>query len=407
MAIEQFIKQGDNLSELKDFDGAISYYNKAIDESPRAFTAYWKRAAAFQKLKQFKEAYDDLNIALSIAQDRGSREQIGLCYYRLGLLKYLEKNVLDASTNFSKALQYNCSEPSLPIWKLKCEKELGVKSASDTVKVEQAPDAHETCVLGDRGQISEEGSTAQSCALKSGQPAHEGSTTQSCTLTLNPTSGEGSNTSPCSLDVGRSSHDASTAQPPNNAPVSPKPKIKDDWYQMDKSVFIAIYAKNVPREQVKVEFSPRTVHLSFPLGSGSEYVYTADPLFAQIDPTKSKYTVYGLKIEIELVKSTPAQWDSLHGEETTIKNTVHLYPTSSKKGTNWNSMTIDEDAQSEDPEDFFNKLYKDVDDDARRAIKKSYIESNGTVLTTNWDEAKQKTFETSPPDGMTSKKWGT
>ena len=36
---------------------------------------------------------------------------------------------------------------------------------------------------------------------------------------------------------------------------------------------------------------------------------------------------------------------------------------------------------------------------------KSYVESNGTALSTNWEQVKQGKVETSPPDGMTAKKW--
>ena len=39
-------------------------------------------------------------------------------------------------------------------------------------------------------------------------------------------------------------------------------------------------------------------------------------------------------------------------------------------------------------------------------MMKSYVQSNGTVLTTSWDEAKDKIWGL-PPDGMEVKKWDT
>lgn len=36
--------------------------------------------------------------------------------------------------------------------------------------------------------------------------------------------------------------------------------------------------------------------------------------------------------------------------------------------------------------DFFSKLYKDADEDTKRAMIKSYTESGGTTLSTNWAE---------------------
>ncbi len=84
------------------------------------------------------------------------------------------------------------------------------------------------------------------------------------------------------------------------------------------------------------------------------------------------------------------------------------YPTSSKKGpTNWDKID-DEDVAGEEEKDvnsFFQSLYKNADPDTRRAMMKSYVESNGTSLSTSWTEAKEKTYETLPPDGSEAKKW--
>lgn len=38
-------------------------------------------------------------------------------------------------------------------------------------------------------------------------------------------------------------------------------------------------------------------------------------------------------------------------------------------------------------------------------MNKSYQESGGTVLSTNWDEVKKETVEVKPPDGAEFKKW--
>jgi len=37
---------------------------------------------------------------------------------------------------------------------------------------------------------------------------------------------------------------------------------------------------------------------------------------------------------------------------------------------------------------------------------KSYTESNGTALSTNWSEVGKGKVETSPPEGMIAKQWG-
>ena len=61
----------------------------------------------------------------------------------------------------------------------------------------------------------------------------------------------------------------------------------------------------------------------------------------------------------------------------------------------------DEDGAGGDPvNSFFKKLFKNADPDTRRAMMKSYTESNGTALSTNWDEVRKAPVETRPPEGM-------
>jgi suppressor of G2 allele of SKP1 len=167
------------------------------------------------------------------------------------------------------------------------------------------------------------------------------------------------------------------------------------------------------------------VSLQFPLPSGSEYDFTLDPLYAPIDISASKVSVMGTKIEISLKKKAPGQkWGSLEGSGESVKlterpaapaaSTGPAYPTSSRRGTkDWDkvasSLTAKKDKKKDGKDDgdesddsdvggdavdgFFKKLYKGADDDTRRAMMKSYIESKGTSLSTNWSEVGSKTME--------------
>lgn len=73
-----------------------------------------------------------------------------------------------------------------------------------------------------------------------------------------------------------------------------------------------------------------------------------------------------------------------------------------------------EKALSEDPNTggdgavntFFQKLYEGADEDTKRAMMKSYVESAGTTLSTNWTEVGKGKVDVIPPQGSEYRHWG-
>ncbi|ODV82397.1 CS-domain-containing protein [Suhomyces tanzawaensis NRRL Y-17324] len=356
MAIEQLIKQGDKALQEKDYLEAISFFNNAIKENSKAFLPYLKRATAYQKLSNYDSAKKDISVAYSIAEDRGNRSEMGACYFRLAIVYYGEKKLRLALKHFEKALAYNCTESTLDFWKTKCAHDIKEGKGEDTD--EEEFDSNDV-----EDKTKDNGSTPSTTAPES-------------------------SSNPAVID--------------KHAPLVAK--IRDDWYQSNETVTITIYAKNVKKESCTIQFEPRSVAINFPSANNSEYNYNLDPLGGEIDTEKSSYRIFGTKIEVYLTKKASGKWASLESS-TTADEAELAYPSSSKKAINWANFKVDEEEEEEKDGDFFEKLYKDVDDDTRRAMMKSYVQSNGTVLTTNWDEAKAKDFETSPPEGMQAKKW--
>ncbi|KAH7557719.1 hypothetical protein ACOSP7_027575 [Xanthoceras sorbifolium] len=202
-----------------------------------------------------------------------------------------------------------------------------------------------------------------------------------------------------------------------------KPKYRHEYYQKPEEVVVTIFAKGIPAKNVAIDFGEQI--LSVIIDVPGEEAYRFQPrLFGKIIPDKCRYEVMSTKVEIRLAKAEQIQWASLEfSRQSTITQRVNVssvagsqrptYPSSKPTGIDWDKLEAA--VKKEEKEEkldgdaalnkFFQEIYADADEDTRRAMKKSFVESNGTVLSTNWKEVGTKKVEGSPPDGMEMKKW--
>ncbi|KAG5533809.1 hypothetical protein RHGRI_027863 [Rhododendron griersonianum] len=168
---------------------------------------------------------------------------------------------------------------------------------------------------------------------------------------------------------------------------SAKPrKYRHEFYQKPEEAVVTIFAKGVPHSSVSVDFGEQI--LSVTIDVPGEDAYTFVPrLFGKIIPAKCKYEVLSTKIEIRLAKAEAIQWTSLEfSKDITVLQKINVstvaqrpsYPSSNPGKKDWDSL---------------------------EAQVKKEVESNGTVLSTNWKEVGSKKVEGSPPEGMEVKKW--
>ncbi|XP_028785469.1 protein SGT1 homolog [Neltuma alba] len=204
---------------------------------------------------------------------------------------------------------------------------------------------------------------------------------------------------------------------------SSKPKYRYEFYQKPDELVVTIFAKGVPQDCVVLDFGEQM--LSVRINVPGEDAYNFQPrLFGKIIRSKCRYDVLSTKIEIRLAKAEPITWKSLeYTKDITILQKACVssgnggrrptYPSSKPMRVDWDKLEAQ--VKKEEKEEkldgdaalnkFFRDLYQDADDDTRRAMRKSFVESHGTVLSTNWKEVGSKTVEGSPPDGMELKKW--
>ncbi len=97
--------------------------------------------------------------------------------------------------------------------------------------------------------------------------------------------------------------------------------------------------------------------------------------------TSFNVEVLSTKLEITLPKEEAIQWDSLERNEKPKDSGKPKYPSSSKKAVDFEKLQNDPNFEIEDElskeeqvDAFFKQLYKDADDDTRRAMKKSFVQ---------------------------------
>ncbi|KAL9598676.1 MAG: hypothetical protein Q9219_004345 [cf. Caloplaca sp. 3 TL-2023] len=408
--------KGNTALNSKDFPAAVKHYTDALAVNSQAVDYYIKRSTAYTRISppEYLAAFKDAEIALTLASKRGKRELIMQAQLRRAIALFSLERYGDARQCFSWVKQMDEKEKSLKIWEMKLDTKLKTLSEDDEkakgtvqqypdVKVPAPKESKESAVI----PVVE---LSKAAANKAGGPSKP----------------EG-------------------VQTPAN-------KIRHEWYQTQENVVVSLFAKGVPKDKAAIEIQNRSLAISFPLHSGSDYDFSLEPLCGEIDSASSTAKVMSTKVEFTLRKSRPGEmWPTLEfdapvtdaekGEDgdtcEAMKRAVlgdgptnagPSYPTSSKSGPkDWDKVADDltkkpkkekkegEAEGDEEPYDefdgadpvngFFQQLYSRADPDTKRAMMKSYQESNGTALSTNWAEVGKGKVETQPPDGMEAKPW--
>ncbi|TFK30420.1 SGS-domain-containing protein [Coprinopsis marcescibilis] len=199
--------------------------------------------------------------------------------------------------------------------------------------------------------------------------------------------------------------------------------LRHEFYESDERLTLSIFDKGANPDEVSVQFEPR----KFTYTHGEKSL-VLEPLKGQIDPEKSDYTVGKVKVEVRFAKAVIGRWGGLIGDAPDILANSAASPSSSSepstrpaaKRKNWDGITeniLKSDKEKNPEEDpnvggdstlngFFQKIFADADEDTKRAMMKSYQESGGTTLSTNWDEVGKSKVDVKPPTGSQWKKWG-
>ncbi|KAF9095201.1 Suppressor of G2 allele of SKP1 [Mortierella sp. AD031] len=355
--VQDLFAQGSHAFADEDYEEAVNFYTKAIEINASHVEIFLKRSATYQKLGKDKEAYEDALKALALIKEKPSVDVSveAKAQLRKGVAAFHLHDYQTAKVALEACHALSPDQRTLASWMRKNEQELAKQP-----KATPAPTP----------------------ALAPVAPA--------------------------------------AAAPAAAAPVTPAVhRVRHEWYQNDSYVTISVFIKNAKKESVDVNITENALSVSVKMPTGSDYSLELDPLSHAVVPSESKFEVLSTKIEIQLKKERFAvKWGALEGDDvnagsmaTTTTASAPAYPSSSRKTKNWDALEK-EAAKDEDKADgdkalnqLFAQIYKDADDNTKRAMMKSFTESNGTCLSTNWDEVGKGTVETRPPEGMVAKKY--
>ncbi|KAJ2555455.1 Cochaperone protein [Coemansia sp. RSA 1933] len=219
-------------------------------------------------------------------------------------------------------------------------------------------------------------------------------------------------TTPKPEPVASAPEEKPSAEDSTAEPVPKRPQVRHEWYQNDDFVILEVFIKRVQKDAASIEFDKKSVSVSVKMPTGSENNFEFDPLLHEIVPGESVFEVLSTKIEIRMKKASAGQkWDHLEETEAqqAAKNKKVGSLGTSRQGISWDSIAADAERETKlKPSDqgvnqLFQSIFKDADDDTRRAMMKSYVESNGTALSTDWKSVSKGPVETVPPADTVAK----
>ncbi|ALC46208.1 Sgt1 [Drosophila busckii] len=176
--------------------------------------------------------------------------------------------------------------------------------------------------------------------------------------------------------------------------------VRHDWYQSESKVVITVLLKNATEKNYDVKIEEQKVHMT---ADGYELLLN---LFHPIVVERSSHKAYPSKVEITLAKTTGDRWENLEQKAAAPVATVP------KQRKNWDQLVseeekIDEKEAKEEAalNQLFKKIYNSSTPEVQKAMNKSFSESGGTVLSTNWNEVSKEKVSIKPPEGTEFREW--
>lgn len=442
--------RGEAALAASNYSEAISHYTSAIQQSPEAATYYLKRSMAYQRNSTYVSALHDAERAVILAVKRAKRELIAQAQLRRGIALYHLGNYGDADYCFGLAKKLNDKEKSTQMWQDKAQmkmKELDENDEKRKVNVKEVPDLA-TLEKTESTQSKSKEETSKDTATPAKTSANSTSTTQAST---NPPSAPQPAQTLNQIPPSKIRHEwyqnnthvyitilakgvpkdlATIVIEPASVSIS-FPTATGSTYDFSldplyAKVDAAASTSRVLATKLEVVLKKEAAGqkwsalegIAAPSGQNGDHKAADDHVHSAVLSASATSNGASAGVPSPYASRGGAKnWDNIAKTSLRAANAQAQAMSSSsgdaadsadpKKPQKKESEAYldDEDDDGDDVNKFFKHLFKNADPDTRKAMVKSYTESGGTALSTNWEEVSKKRVEVSPPDGMEAKTW--
>jgi len=372
---EDLAKKANEAFVDEDFEKAVDLYSQAIrlDSSNAMF--FVNRAQANIKLENFTDAVADANRAIELDPS------VSKAYLRKGIACFSLEEYQTAKAAFKAGSALDAGNSAFNTWIGKCDARLVEEAAADFKGVQSV------------SPLTNNVPNASNLPLEATTPANE-------------------------------KEKPVIAENVVERLQQAKPKYRHEFYQSANEVVVTVFVKGLAQENLTIEFGEQFLSIVIQAPGAEQYILQ-NRLFAKIIPERCTYSILLTKLEIRLAKAETINWTSLeYDKKQAVPQKAYVasgtqtqrpsYPSSNlKTRIDWDKLEAQVKKEEKDEKlegdaalnKLFRDIYRDADEDTRRAMSKSFVESNGTVLSTNWKEVGGKHVEGSPPQGMEMRKW--